>query len=150
MSRHPYVDGETQGADVKNACEAMALTDAEQFKDRLYPTLSGGEQQRVQLARVLAQILDRPGACLFLDEPTAALDLKHQYRLFELLKSLVAKQGLTVLAILHDITLARRYTDSAVLMKNGRVQSAGNIKDVLNPGNIADVYDIPVMLAAEI
>jgi iron complex transport system ATP-binding protein len=70
--------------------------------------------------------------------------------LFELLKSLVAKQGLTVLAILHDITLARRYADSAVLMKSGRVQSAGNIQDVLNPGNIADVYDIPVMLAAEI
>ena len=88
--------------------------------ERLYPTLSGGEQQRVQLARVLTQLGERPGCALLLDEPTAALDPHHQHRVLGLARQ-VAAAGHAVVVVLHDLTLALGHTDRIALLAAGRL-----------------------------
>ena len=147
MGRNPHADGSTQegvqeGAQDR-ARQALESVDAWSLRDRIFPTLSGGEQQRVQLARVLAQIWGQRQACLFLDEPTAALDLKHQHRVFQLIRQFSRSHGLTVCVILHDPHLARRYCDRAILMQQGQVFTAGAIAEVLAADNIERVFEIP-------
>ena len=88
LGRNPYLSENNLKKDTEIAGHVLNEVDAWQFKDRLFPTLSGGEQQRVQLARVLAQIWEQQEAILFLDEPTAALDLKHQHEILELTRRL--------------------------------------------------------------
>lgn len=143
MGRNPYVHHSESDEDKKIAQLALDSVDAWPLKERSFPTLSGGEQQRVQLARVLAQIWGQQQACLFLDEPTAALDLKHQHQIFQLIRRFSQEHGLTVCVILHDPQLARRYCDHAILMKRGRVFTSGPIAKVLEPENIERVFEIP-------
>src|SRR5262249_27206056 len=83
----------------------LAEVELAALADREYPTLSGGEQQRVQLARVLAQLAHAPGAALFLDEPTSALDPRHQHVVLGLARRM-AERGHAIVAVLHDLTLA--------------------------------------------
>jgi len=143
MGRHPYVDSAESKNDKQVVQWALESVDAWSLKDRVFPTLSGGEQQRVQLARVLGQIWAQQQACLFLDEPTAALDLKYQHQIFQFIGQLAEDYALTVCVILHDPQLARRYCDQAILMKQGRVFTAGPIARVLEPENIERVYEVP-------
>jgi iron complex transport system ATP-binding protein len=135
MGRHPHGDG---GAEAK-ALEAMTVTDTTQFASRSYPTLSGGEQTRVSLARVLAQ--DTP--VLFLDEPTGSLDLSHQELIMATLSGL-ARSGSTVIAVLHDLNLATRYADRVLLMDRGRVVADGAPVEVLTVAAVGAVYRVPV------
>ncbi len=143
MGRSPYVNSHESEDDWQVAQWALESVDAWSLKERIFPTLSGGEQQRVQLARVLAQIWGQQQACLFLDEPTAALDLKHQHQIFQLIRQFSEDYGLTVCVILHDPQLARRYCDQAILMKRGRIFTSGPIAKVLEPENIERVFEIP-------
>jgi len=143
MGRNPHTDGPGQEDAQDRARQALESVDAWSLRDRIFPTLSGGEQQRVQLARVLAQIWGQRQACLFLDEPTAALDLKHQHLVFQLIRRLARGNGLTVCVILHDPHLARRYCDRAILMQQGQVFTAGAIAEVLAAENIERVFEIP-------
>lgn len=131
--------------------EALALTEMLDFGQRDYNTLSGGEKQRVQLARVLAQLWDQRDAILFLDEPTSALDLKHSFRLFEICRKLATEKNLTIITVLHDLRLARALTDHAVLLQNGKLHAAGDAKatitaDVVNPlyGISNEEYELAV------
>jgi iron complex transport system ATP-binding protein len=119
-----------------------------QFTGRLYQTLSGGEQQRVQMARVLAQLReanagDVTGKLLLLDEPTASLDCLHQQAVLRKAREL-AQHGYTVVIILHDLNLAAQFADKIILLKNGRLINQGSMLEVLQPGYIADAYDMEV------
>lgn len=128
---------------------ALQWVEASHLKARLYPSLSGGEQQRVQLARVLAQVWGRPknGDCyIFLDEPTTGLDLVHQHRTLSIAKQL-AHDGAAVVMVLHDLNLAAQYCDRLLMMRAGQVVIEGRPGDVLNPSTIASVFrmDVTVM-----
>jgi iron complex transport system ATP-binding protein len=140
MGRIPHLTSlETNSQIVEEVLLEMQL---EQLRLRIYPTLSGGEKQRVQIARVLCQVWDvREHACLFLDEPTAALDLSHQIALFNTLARL-RNDGLTVLVVLHDINLALRYAEQVVLLSSGHLQASGAPLDVLNEVNLQDAFNV--------
>lgn len=120
----------------------LAETDALALAGQSYPTLSGGERQRVQLARVLAQLAaprDAAPRYLLLDEPTAALDLPHQFACLELARRR-ARAGLGVLAVLHDVNLAARYADRITLLQSGRVFAQGLPQHTLSPEQLATAY----------
>ncbi|NJO37850.1 MAG: hypothetical protein HC871_09825 [Rhizobiales bacterium] len=123
----------------------MAAADVGQLAARRYPTLSGGEQQRVQLARVLAQLMDGSerfdGKVLLLDEPTSSLDLAHQQQVLAV-AARIARAGGAVLAILHDLNLAASVGDEIVLMRAGQVIASGRPADVLTAANIKAVFAI--------
>ena len=124
----------------------MRKTEVWHLRHRLFPTLSGGEQQRVQLARVLAQIWETPGAFLLLDEPTSALDLKHQQRTLDLAREL-AEDGMGVLCIMHDLNLAALYADRVILMQNGRIAATGLPEEVLRQDALESVFGIRANVA---
>ena len=139
MGRHPYrsrFGGEADG-DGRAAVErAMERTEVAQFADRSITAVSGGERQRVLLARALAQ--DAP--VLLLDEPTASLDINHQVRTLELVRDLVAA-GKTVVAAIHDLNLAAHYCDELLLLSGGDVVAAGPPPDVLVEETLRDAFD---------
>lgn len=121
--------------------EALARCDVAGLETRGIDTLSGGEWQRVRVARALAAA----PRLLLLDEPTAALDLGHEMALFELFRRLVG-EGLGALVITHDLNLAARYADRIVLFDRGRVVAEGAPADVLRADVVAAVFDWPVAI----
>lgn len=121
--------------------DALAQTQLELYSDRPVSQLSGGERQRAFLALALAQ---NPQV-LLLDEPTTYLDIHYQLQLLELLKSLHNK-GLTIITVLHEINLATRYSDRLAFMKQGRLFTVGKTEDVLTQENIAQVFDVEVII----
>lgn len=143
MGRNPYLNESNIKTDVEIAEYLLNQVDAYHFKDRLFPTLSGGEQQRVQLARVLAQIWEKKNTVLFLDEPTSALDIRHQHQILQLSKKLVEEKSMTIICILHDLNLTKYYSDNAILMLNGKIHSSGNTNEVLSAKNLEYVYQLP-------
>jgi iron complex transport system ATP-binding protein len=116
--------------------EAMAVTNTLHLKDRVITGLSGGERQRVLVARGLAQ----EPSLLILDEPTAHLDIAHQVELLDLTRRLNREQGLTVIAVLHDLNLAAQYAGRLLMMKEGRRFAEGAPVDVVTEANVAAVY----------
>ena len=131
--------GETS-ADRKIAAEVLERLDLHGFGDRAVQSLSGGERQRTVLARALAQHAD----VLLLDEPTTALDLGHQQDVLDLVDALRRERGLTVIATLHDLTLAARYGDQVAVLAGGVIAQRGTPRDVLTVGNIARHFDAHV------
>lgn len=114
--------------------EALKKVDMFEFKDRSFQSLSGGEQQRVILARALAQ---QP-KCLILDEPTNHLDIKYQLQLMRIVKGL----GIEVIAAIHDLNIAAMYCDKIYVLKDGEIIKYGKPKDVLTKEIIKDVYEV--------
>ncbi|ANS42667.1 heme ABC transporter ATP-binding protein [Serratia inhibens] len=129
MGRSPHGKRNVQQA----VQQVMAQTDCLELAQRDYRRLSGGEQQRVQLARVLAQLWQpQPSpSWLFLDEPTSALDLYHQQHTLRLLRSLTRQQPIAVCCVLHDLNLAALYADRILLLHQGRLVAAGTPQEVL-------------------
>ena len=129
--------------------KCLQMVDATEFAERNYLTLSGGEKQRVQLARVLAQILSTADSAnqtpryLLLDEPTSALDLSHQYETLRLLRNLVEQQ-LGVVIIVHDLNTASLYCDKIVLLKNGTVAKQGTPSEVIQADVVNATFGIEV------
>lgn len=140
MGRSPHSIVETR-EDMGIAEAALREVDACSLKDRSFPTLSGGEQQRVHLARVLAQLWGQEDALLFLDEPTSALDLKHQHHILTYAKTR-AEAGWTVLCVLHDVNLAAQYADRLIFMKHGRIVEEGFTASLMRPETFSDVFGI--------
>jgi iron complex transport system ATP-binding protein len=114
--------------------EALEMTDCGDLARRVFTTLSGGEKQRVLLARALAQ---RP-TLLLLDEPTNHLDVRHQLTLL----GCVRRLGMTVLAAIHDPNLALRFADDAILLSRGRIHAAGPIAEVMTEARVSDVFGV--------
>ncbi len=149
MGRNPYSYENNKIRDTDIAQEALNSVDAYHLKDRIYPTLSGGEQQRVQLARVFAQLWEQNNACLFLDEPTSALDLKHQHQVLTFVRRLSRQLKFTICIVIHDLGLARFYSDNVVLIKNSSDLIMDHSSIALTRENISNVFDVPINLVRE-
>jgi iron complex transport system ATP-binding protein len=142
MGRTPHLGplAKEGRADRKAAAAALARLDLEGFDERRLETLSGGEKQRVVVARALAQ----EARVVLLDEPTAALDIGHQQQALELLDALRAESGLTLLAAMHDLTLAAQYADRMVLLDAGRIVAGGPPAEVLTEALVEAHYGADV------
>lgn len=129
--------------------QALDAVDAGKLHQRLYPTLSGGEAQRVQFARTLLQLraapVDTP-RYLLLDEPTAHLDPRHQHQLLQAAHALAHKDGIGVAVVLHDINLAARWCDRLALLKDGQLVACGPTAEVLTQSNLEATFDCPARL----
>jgi iron complex transport system ATP-binding protein len=144
MGRSPRLDRfevETE-EDYRVVRQAMVATDCWHLEARPFTQLSGGEQQRVILARALAQ----EPRVLLLDEPTSHLDLRYQYEIMDLIDSLRRDRGLLVIAVFHDLNMAARYCDKALMLKESRIYAAGPIETVLTVENIAAVYEVEAVI----
>jgi len=144
LGRTPYLGflGQVSEKDEEIARQSLQRVSALPFANRRIGELSGGEQQRVLLARALCQSTP----ILLLDEPTAHLDLQYQVSLLELVSELAHKDNLAVLVALHDLNLAAHYADSIALMVAGNIKAMGTPKEVLKPELIADAYCLPVQV----
>ncbi|MEL0630140.1 heme ABC transporter ATP-binding protein [Psychromonas aquatilis] len=124
--------------------ENMQKTDIQHLAQRSYPSLSGGEKQRVHLARVLTQLTNSgEQKVLLMDEPTSALDIQHQHRTLQLAKD-IAQNGGTVIVVLHDLNLAAQYADRIVILNNGEIVANGSPAEVIRADVIEAVYKHPV------
>ena len=144
MGRSPHLKTfafETQ-KDVAIALEAMSLTGVHDLAHRSIEELSGGEKQRVILARALAQ----QSPILLLDEPTSHLDIKHQIDIHNLVKKLNKEKGITIINILHDLNLTSHYCEEVIMLKNGRVCHRGPPHQVMTQETIQEVFDTPVQV----
>ncbi|MDE1996073.1 MAG: heme ABC transporter ATP-binding protein [Rhizobiaceae bacterium] len=125
------------------AADALASVDLAGFEGRFYQELSGGEQQRVQLARVLCQIsepsVDDKPCWLLLDEPVSSLDISHQLTIMTLARQFCQRGG-GVIAVMHDLNLTALFADQMVLLKNGRLRAAGPVAEVLTDAHLEDVF----------
>lgn len=144
LGRLPYLarwQGEAPG-DGAIITAAMDTTGVTPFRHRLFTRLSGGEAQRVLLAQALAQQPD----LLLLDEPTAYLDMAHQQDIFNVLLRL-NRQGVTVVAVLHDLNMSALYCRRLIALKKGELFSAGNVDEVITADNIGCLYGCKVEVA---
>jgi iron complex transport system ATP-binding protein len=139
MGRSPWARSVESRDDIAAVREAMEATDVLHLADRRYTALSGGERARVSLARVLAQRT----RTVFLDEPTAALDLRHQEDVMRRARAL-ADAGCAVVVVLHDLTLAAAYGDRLALVARGRIEAIGTPAEVLTEERVERVYGLPV------
>ena len=138
LGRTPHIPtlGRESAADLAVVRDVLGRLDLDRFAGRELQTLSGGERQRVFLARALAQ----EAPLLLLDEPTSALDIGHQQEVLELIDALRRQDGLTVLATMHDLSVAGEYADRLVLMDGGRVVAEGAPDLVLTEELLARHY----------
>jgi iron complex transport system ATP-binding protein len=144
MGRSPHLGRMTfEGRrDFEIIKEAMAMTGIEALAGRRIYDLSGGERQLVWVARALAQ---QPRIIL-LDEFTAFLDIRHQIVLFELIRTLNQKKGLTVVVVTHDINLASQYAHRIILLNGGRIHALGRPEEVITESNLKEVYEADVLV----
>lgn len=115
---------------------AMKITKCESLKNRPFSLLSGGEAQRVLIARAIAQDTE----CLILDEPISHLDIRYQVEIMETLKYLNEKEGKTIITILHDLNLGAAYCKEMILMNQGKVYASGSVEEVLTKDHLKEVY----------
>ncbi len=126
------------------ATKALIDMQVEHLADRMFLELSGGEQQRVHIARAMVQLWtgcqDKP-QYLFLDEPTSALDLKYQVHVLSYLREL-ASQDIGICCVIHDLQLAALYSDRLVIMKRGSIAAEGPSEQLINPSMLKDIYEV--------
>jgi iron complex transport system ATP-binding protein len=144
MGRTPYLNwlGQLSTRDDDIIHSAMERTGTLELSDRLVGELSGGEQQRLFIARALAQA----APILLLDEPTAHLDLQYQFSLLDLVRELAKKDSLSVLLALHDLNLVARYSDQVVLLVAGQIQAVGTPTEVLTSNYLSQAYHVPLQV----
>ena len=142
MGRFPHLNqlgGETID-DLKAVKHAMELTGTLPLAERLIDELSGGELQKVILARALAQTPE----VLLLDEPTTHLDVNHQLEMLELIKTITKAKGLITIMVSHNLNLAARYCNKILLLNSGKVYSIGSVSETLTAQKIRDVFHVDV------
>lgn len=141
MGRLPHLNNSWDGyskSDMEITKKYLAELDLEKFTERKAVTLSGGEFQRVLLARALTQ----ETKIILLDEPTSALDLNHALDLMEKVRENVKEKGITAAAVLHDLNLAAMFCDELIMLKEGKVCCKGTPQKVLTKENLKKVYDL--------
>ena len=148
MGRYPHFSFNPNRKDGQVCHEVMEIMNLSSFKERNYLTLSGGEKQRVQYARVLAQVFEKPAAgCryLFLDEPLTSLDIHYQQEFLQIARQFLDNNTVLV-AVMHDINLAIQYADKLYFLKDGELAAQGTAKDILSPALIRQVFDVDVTI----
>jgi iron complex transport system ATP-binding protein len=146
MGRYPHFNYQPSTHDKAICAEVIHQMEIKDFLNRDYLTLSGGEKQRVQFARALAQIWETPrdgSRYLFLDEPINNLDIHYQHQFLQLAKAFTSEHTVTI-AVLHDINLAIQYADTISFMKAGKIVSTGHPQNIITSTLIDDVFSIPV------
>ena len=137
LGRKPYMKWGFSEQDHRIVHEAMERLDISHLRGRYFSQLSGGERQKVMLARALAQ---QPKV-LLLDEPTSALDIQNQYHVLDTVRDICKKEGITAIVVIHDLNLALRFCDRFVLMRRGQVYRWGG-KEILDRQAMLDVYKV--------
>ena len=146
MGRYPYFNASPRREDNEAVIKAMTETDVALLAQRDYNSLSGGEKQRVHLARVLAQLDNNiQQKLVFLDEPLNNLDVLHQHRILHTIKSFTQK-GNTAVMVLHDLNLAAQFADRVMLLKKGRIISHDIPAKVFTRDIISSVYNFPCII----
>lgn len=147
MGRYPHLGPwrRERVEDARAIAFALARCGLDDFGDRTFQTLSGGEQQRARMARALAQ---RPKV-LIVDEPTAALDMRYEMAIFRLLRVLADDDLVAVLVVTHNLNLATRFSDRILLLKDGAATAEGAPGEVVTAANISRAYDCPVTVAKQ-
>ncbi|MFZ2071577.1 MAG: ABC transporter ATP-binding protein [Halobacteriota archaeon] len=140
MGRRPHVGWRSGETDMEKALEMLQLMNIEEFAMRDINELSGGQQQKVFIARALTQ----EPAVLLLDEPTSNLDIRHQLEVMDIIKKIVIEKGISAIMAIHDLNLASRYADRIVMMHSGTIFSAGSPVSTLTSENIEHVYGVEV------
>ena len=138
MGRLPYINWNVSDDDLKVVYETLHNLKLNGLRNRYIDELSGGEKQKVLIARALAQ---QP-LVIILDEPTSNLDPKHQLQVFDLIVGLARKKGITIVCAIHDLHLAARFSDRIIMLKQGRVLADGPPRSVITPENMKEVYGI--------
>lgn len=147
MGRMPFLrtfDGESR-KDVEIIDDALRRTGITDFSERLISTMSGGERQKVIIARALAQTPE----ILLLDEPTLHLDINAQFDVLDLVSGLAESDGLTVVMVSHDLPMVARYCDRIILIHDHKVHADGVPEDVLTPENMATVFNVDAELGID-
>ena len=143
LGRIPHETG--QKVDKQIVTDCLTVVEMQAFSSRFYTQLSGGEKQRVQIARVLAQIWRKEDSSmqrtLILDEPNSSLDLGHQQSLMRFLQQFASTQ-VSVLMVLHDLNIAAQYSDQIIAMKDGQILYQGKPQDILTKNNINHLFDV--------
>jgi len=143
MGRYPYFESQPKPDDHIASEKAMTGTDVLNLQKREYNSLSGGEKQRVHLARVFSQLDNKSeNTLIFLDEPLNNLDIKHQHKTLELIRSFT-KNNNTAIVVLHDLNLAAQFADQVLLMEKGTVLSYGPPEKVFTAETISKAYGFP-------
>ncbi|MFA6056632.1 MAG: heme ABC transporter ATP-binding protein [Taibaiella sp.] len=147
MGRYPHFKNRLTEQCKSVITKVAEYTGVDHFLKRNYLTLSGGEQQRVQLARVLAQVWDTPSdqRLILLDEPVSALDIHYQHQLLALVKALT-NANFTIVAVLHDLNLAMQYADDVLLLKHGKTVSFAGKEAALNEHHIYETFGVEASL----
>ncbi|NLL05933.1 MAG: ABC transporter ATP-binding protein [Clostridiaceae bacterium] len=141
LGRRPYINWDISNKDLEIAQKALEILGLQEYALRYLDELSGGEQQKVVIARALAQKTQ----ILLLDEPTSSLDLKNQFEVAEIIKKIAEEQHIAAIVSMHDLNLAIRFANKFLLLKDGEVFAAGGI-EVITPENIESVYSVRVKI----
>ena len=139
IGRRPYIKWDVTKKDLDVVNKAIQMLDLEKYSLRYIDELSGGEFQKVLIARALAQAPD----VLMLDEPTCSLDLKNQLEVINIIKKVVKNKKISCIVTIHDLNLALRFADKFILLKDGKIFAAGGM-EIMTSKNIEYVYSVPV------
>ncbi|WP_320045558.1 ABC transporter ATP-binding protein [uncultured Desulfobacter sp.] len=143
MGRRPYITWKPTQIDFEKTARVIESMNLKDIALRDFDKLSGGQKQKVMLARAIAQDTD----VLLLDEPTSNLDLKHQLEVLEMISSLVETNQMAAVLAMHDLNLASRFSHRMVMMKEGQVLCSGTPSEVMTPENISTVYGIHAVVS---
>ena len=147
MIRNPHQNRwETfSSKDKEIVMEALEMTHLINVQNKFTDQLSGGERQRVLIARAIAQ--NTP--ILLLDEPLSNLDITHQFEIMDILSQLNENQKITILIVVHNLSIINQYAKKILMLKNGKVFRYGELKNVFNPENIKNLFDLPERLSVD-
>jgi iron complex transport system ATP-binding protein len=142
MGRRPHIGWRVSDFDLDKVSDTLERLNLQDLAMRDFGQLSGGQKQKVLIARALVQ----EPAVLLLDEPTSNLDMKHQLDVLETISSMVKEKGISAVMAIHDLNLAARFSDKLVMLKKGVVYAAGSPIDLLSEKNISDVYGVEALV----
>ncbi|MFA6803665.1 MAG: ABC transporter ATP-binding protein [Candidatus Methanomethylophilaceae archaeon] len=144
LGRRPYIEWSYSREDLNIAANAMIAMKVDEFADKYVTELSGGQMQRVFIARSLAQ---DPNFYIF-DEPTSSLDLKHQLDTMLIMRDIIRRENSCLIVALHDLNLALRFSDKIMVLKDRRIYDFGTADEVVTPKMVEDVYGVPAELVS--